>query len=65
MTDPARIFADTPFNGDGVITELSTDEEFIRAVIRDAIECVGGVADRLEDSALVPSGWSSSSRRRR
>ncbi len=22
LTDPARIFADTPFNGDGVVTEL-------------------------------------------
>ncbi len=46
LTDPARIFADTPFNGDGIITELSTDDEFIRSVIRDIMECVGSVLDR-------------------
>jgi len=46
LTDPARIFADTPFNGDGVITELSTDDEFIRSVIRDIMECVGSDLDR-------------------
>jgi hypothetical protein len=46
LTDPARIFADTPFNGDGVITELSTDYEFIRSVIRDIMDCIGSAADR-------------------
>ena len=46
LTDPARIFADTPFNGDGVITELSTEDEFIRSVIRDIMDCIGSVQDR-------------------
>ena len=46
LTDPARIFADTPFNGDGVITELSTDDESVRRVIGDVIESLGGVMDR-------------------
>jgi hypothetical protein len=46
LTDPARIFADTPFNGDGVITELSTDDEFIRSVIQDIMDCIGSVLDR-------------------
>ncbi len=46
LTDPARIFADTPFNGDGVITELSTDDEFTRSVIRDIMDCIGSVHDR-------------------
>ncbi len=46
LIDPARIFADTPFNGDGVITELSTDDEFVRSVIRDIMDCIGGVPDR-------------------
>ncbi len=45
-TDPARIFADTPFNGDGVITELLTDDEFIRSVIRDVMECIDSAPDR-------------------
>ena len=46
LTEPARIFADTPFNGDGIITELSTDDDFIRSVIRDIMDCVGSVLDR-------------------
>ena len=46
LTDPARIFADTPFNGDGVVTELSTDDEFVRSVIRDIMECIGSDLDR-------------------
>lgn len=46
LADPARIFADTPFNGDGIVTELSTDDEFIRSVIRDIMDCMGSVLDR-------------------
>jgi hypothetical protein len=46
LTDPVRIFADTPFNGDGVITELSTDDEAIRQVIRNVVECLDSVPDR-------------------
>jgi hypothetical protein len=44
VSDKTRIFADTPFNGDGVITELSADGE-VRALIADIIACEGGVAD--------------------
>ncbi len=45
VCDTARIFADTPFNGDGIITELSSAEEPVRAVIREIIDCLGGVPD--------------------
>jgi hypothetical protein len=45
-TDPARIFAGTPFNGDGVITEDSAEEDATRALIRDVIACVGSEPDR-------------------
>jgi hypothetical protein len=46
VADPARIFANTAFNGDGVITELSTSDEAVRAVLREIIDCIGGVPDR-------------------
>ena len=46
IAEPAKIFADTPFNGDGIITELSASEDSARAAIRDIIECFGGEADR-------------------
>jgi hypothetical protein len=40
VSDPARIFAESAFNGDGVITELSTDpnDEVTRAVIREIMD---------------------------
>ena len=46
LTDPARIFDKTPFNGDGVITELSTDDPFVISVIQDVVNCLGSVMDR-------------------
>jgi hypothetical protein len=46
LSDPTKIFADTPFNGDGVITELSSAEEEEKAVIRDIIQCLGAESDR-------------------
>jgi hypothetical protein len=46
LTDPARMFADRPFNGDGVITESSSEDEFIRSVIRDVMDCIGSDPDR-------------------
>ncbi|HEY2899930.1 MAG TPA: hypothetical protein VGL59_05090, partial [Polyangia bacterium] len=46
VADPTKIFANTPFNGDGVITELSASEETGKAAIRDIIACLGGDPDR-------------------
>jgi hypothetical protein len=45
-TDPVKIFAGTPFNGDGVITENSAADDATKALIRDIIACVGSVPDR-------------------
>jgi hypothetical protein len=45
-SDTVRIFADTRFNGDGIITEYSADDESIKKLIADIISCVGSVADR-------------------
>lgn len=44
--DIAAIFATTRFNGDGVITEASTDDADEKAVITAAVAAMGGVADR-------------------
>ena len=44
--DIAAIFAKTKFNGDGVITEASTDDADLKAVIAAAVAATGGVADR-------------------
>ncbi len=44
--DRSAIFAKTRFNGDGVITEASTDEADLKALIAAAVASTGGVADR-------------------
>jgi hypothetical protein len=46
LADPVKLFAGSAFNGDGVVTEQSADDEGARADIRDVIACVGGVPDR-------------------
>ena len=44
--DIAAIFAKTRFNGDGIITEASTDDADLKAVIAAAVSSMGGVMDR-------------------
>ncbi|MCX8155411.1 MAG: hypothetical protein N3J91_02965 [Verrucomicrobiae bacterium] len=44
--DPARIFAHTVFNGDGVVPPEAAGEEAVREVLQDMLQCVGGVPDR-------------------
>lgn len=44
--DSVAIFANSRFNGDGVITPASTDDEALKAVIEAAVAATGGVADR-------------------
>ncbi|HVR00724.1 MAG TPA: hypothetical protein VMT47_01205 [Polyangia bacterium] len=46
LADPVKIFAGSAFNGDGVITELSADDDKTRADIQAVVTCVGGVPDR-------------------
>lgn len=46
FADPARIFADTVFNGDGVITEAAGEDDETRAVIREIADTMGTVPDR-------------------
>ncbi|MCX8089657.1 MAG: hypothetical protein N3I86_01785 [Verrucomicrobiae bacterium] len=44
--DANRTFANTTFNGDGVIIPESASDDETRAVINDIIACVGPVSDR-------------------
>ena len=44
--DNAAIFAKTRYNGDGVVTETSTDDADEKAAIAAAVATLGGVADR-------------------
>ena len=45
-SDSIVIFAKTKFNGDGVITENSTDDEALKAVIANCVKTIGATADR-------------------
>src|SRR5205823_2401635 len=44
--DPARIFADTVFNGDGVITESAAEDDATRTLIREIGDCIATLPDR-------------------
>ena len=45
-SDTARIFANTSFNGDGIVTPDAASDDATRAVIADVLACVGGETDR-------------------
>ena len=44
--DTAKIFAQTRFNGDGIVPADSADNETDSALIKDIIECLGAETDR-------------------
>jgi hypothetical protein len=46
VADTARLFAQTTFNGDGIITADAARDDATRAVIGDIIACLGPVTDR-------------------
>lgn len=45
-SDIAAVFAKTRFNGDGIITEASSDDADDKAAITAAVACLGGLQDR-------------------
>lgn len=45
-SDSVAIFAKTGLNGDGIITEQSTDDEELKKTIAECVASVGGKADR-------------------
>ena len=52
VSDSIAIFAKTRFNGDGIITENSADDEAVKALIKTIIDCMGGVTDRSGDPGI-------------
>ncbi len=44
--DTVEIFANTKFNGDGIIPAIASDEESLKTVIEEIIECMGSEQDR-------------------
>jgi hypothetical protein len=44
-SETLKIFANTKFNGDGIITEFSSDDEIIKILIGDIISCMGSATD--------------------
>ncbi|MCU0727584.1 MAG: hypothetical protein MUE73_17640, partial [Planctomycetes bacterium] len=46
VADTAKIFAQTKFNGDGVIPADASDDAAVNAVVADIISCVGSLPDR-------------------
>jgi hypothetical protein len=45
-SDSTKIFAKTTFNGDGVVTDISTEDAALKQVIADIVACLGAEADR-------------------
>ncbi|MBQ0006687.1 MAG: hypothetical protein KBS57_04710, partial [Alistipes sp.] len=52
VSDIEAIFKNTAFNGDGIVTALSTDDETLKAVIRDIITTMGPVKDRSGEDGI-------------
>jgi hypothetical protein len=46
VADTSKVFAGTRFNGDGIIPPDAAETPELRQLLSDAVECVGGVADR-------------------
>jgi len=46
VTDTAKIFAQTNFNGDGVVPSTAADDDATRKLIEDVMACLGSVPDR-------------------
>lgn len=45
-SDPTRIFAQTRFNGDGIVTAASAEDDSTRAVLLEIVACLGPELDR-------------------
>lgn len=51
-SDISAIFANTRFNGDGIITEASTDDPHLKTAINHIISCVGSEIDLSGQSGI-------------
>jgi len=53
IEDSTKVFAGTKFNGDGVITAISADDEDLKKTIGQIIEAVGSAADRCGEPGVT------------
>lgn len=51
--DTVKIFAQTKFNGDGIIPVAATDDEALQTVITEIMECLGAELDRSGDPGIT------------
>jgi hypothetical protein len=51
-TDTTKIFVQTRFNGDGIITPEAAEDQALQATINEIISCVGGEPDRSGKAGL-------------
>lgn len=51
--DTVRIFAQTKFNGDGIVPVSSTDDDQLRSVMRDILQCLGSELDRSGEPGIT------------
>ena len=51
--DTVKIFAQTKFNGDGIIPVEATDDEQLKSVIKDIMECMGSEVDRCGEPGIT------------
>ena len=54
-SDIHKIFAGTPFNGDGIVTTDSTGDAVLIKLMEDIMACVGSVADRSGKTGISKS----------
>ncbi len=52
-SDLEKIFANTKFNGDSVITEASADEDSLKNLIKNICDCIGSIPDRSGDAGVT------------
>src|SRR5947208_1872450 len=52
-TDTTKIFAQTVFNGDGIIPADSADDDAVKTVIRDVIACLGADTERSDKPGVT------------
>ncbi|HLP40371.1 MAG TPA: hypothetical protein VK465_02585, partial [Fibrobacteria bacterium] len=54
VSDRVRLFAGTAFNGDGVVTRLSTTDAGLQKVIQEIRDTVGGLPDLSGETGVGP-----------
>src|SRR6185436_2536559 len=65
LADTTKLFANTAFNGDGIITTASASDDATRKLIEEVMACVGSAPDRSGHPGLAARPRGHRGRRRR